>query len=318
MNDSGDAPSLDLIGIAEGTNKHSLNLDYLRHYERMFSRFRHEPIDFMEIGVFNGASLRTWRRFFPRARIIGVDIDPRCARHADDNVVVEIGSQEDPEFCSYLCGKYRPTIVIDDGSHLAFDVEFTLERLFPALQPGGCYAIEDIIFHFGLHAEQMTAGATVSLPAYLDSMQRRLLGEPRPAGERGFRRWFGGVVDRIEIYKSGAAIWRKAENDVDINHIERLTAASNKAEGWHFLAKTLFDRGEIDRAERAARRAVALEAGNSQFLANLSVVLTRKRDIAGAIAAMESAIAAARAPEAKLRLQGHLDKILANATPPAA
>ncbi len=278
-----DLPSLDLIGIAEGTNKHSLHLDYLRQYQRMFSRFRHEPIDLMEIGVFNGASLCTWRRFFTRARIIGVDINPRCARHAGDNVVVEIGSQEDPEFCSYLCWSTCPTIIIDDGSHLAFDVEFTFERLFPALQPGGCYAIEDIIFHFGPNAEQVTAGAAVSLPAYLDSMQRRLLGEPRPAGERGFRRWFARVVDRIEIFKSGAAIWRKAEEveltDGDIDQIERLTAISNTAEGWDLLAKTLLDRGETDRAERAARRAVALEDTNSRFLIRLSRVLERKRDI---------------------------------------
>jgi len=102
--------SLDLIGIAEGTDKHSLHHGYLRHYERLFRSFRDEPIELLEIGIAAGASLRTWRRFFSRARIIGVDVNPNCVRYSSDNIVVEIGSQEDPAFCAHLCRTYQPSL----------------------------------------------------------------------------------------------------------------------------------------------------------------------------------------------------------------
>lgn len=55
---------LDIIGIREATDKTSLVGDYLRHYENIFGAMRHEEFNFIEIGVLNGASARTWERFF--------------------------------------------------------------------------------------------------------------------------------------------------------------------------------------------------------------------------------------------------------------
>ncbi len=159
-------PSLDLIGISEGTDKHSLLHDYLRHYERMFDRFRAAEIDLIEIGVANGASLRTWRRFFSKARIIGIDVVQACQVFADEanHVIVEIGSQDDPGFLLNIGRRYQPSIIIDDGSHIASHIQFSFETLFPALQPGGCYVIEDIMFHFGSDAPQHIGTASRSLP----------------------------------------------------------------------------------------------------------------------------------------------------------
>ena len=70
--------TLDEIGTLEGTDKSSLLADYLRHYEREFSYLRDEPINVIEIGVQGGSSLRMWERFFTRATLIGIDIDPSC------------------------------------------------------------------------------------------------------------------------------------------------------------------------------------------------------------------------------------------------
>src|ERR1700712_4674222 len=89
--------SLDVLGIREATDKNSLTGDYLRHYEKLFAHLRHQAFNFIEIGVFRGASARTWERFFTRANIVGVDIDPDCRRYATERVKIEIGSQNDPE-----------------------------------------------------------------------------------------------------------------------------------------------------------------------------------------------------------------------------
>jgi hypothetical protein len=74
--------SLDLIGIREATDDSSLIGDYLRHYEKLFANLRDEEFNFIEIGVFRGASAPTWEKFFSGARIVGVDINPNCRTYA--------------------------------------------------------------------------------------------------------------------------------------------------------------------------------------------------------------------------------------------
>ena len=126
--------SLDHIGITQGTNKSSLLVDYLRHYERIFSEFRDDNFTIIEIGVMEGASTRTWARYFPKAHIVGVDIDEKCKQYADERVTIEIGSQSDFNFLAELCKKYNPKIIIDDGSHWANDVYCTFQTLFPCFR----------------------------------------------------------------------------------------------------------------------------------------------------------------------------------------
>ena len=77
-----DTFTLDVIGIREATDKSSLVGDYLRQYDSLFADMRHDEFNLIEIGVFQGGSARTWERFFTRARIIGVDIDPQAVRKA--------------------------------------------------------------------------------------------------------------------------------------------------------------------------------------------------------------------------------------------
>jgi hypothetical protein len=66
--------SLDEIGLLEGTDKGSTTHGYPRHYDRILGHLRHEPITLLEIGIFPGASLRMWSRYFDVATIVGADI----------------------------------------------------------------------------------------------------------------------------------------------------------------------------------------------------------------------------------------------------
>ena len=61
---------------------------------------------------------------------------------------IRIGSQEDPGFLHAVAAEFPPTIVIDDGSHIAHHMIAAFEALFPALQPHGLYVFEDLSFHF--------------------------------------------------------------------------------------------------------------------------------------------------------------------------
>ena len=153
MDDALGKLSLNAIGIMEGADKASLVADYLTHYETALHRYRAMPINLLEIGVFEGASLRVWRRFFSQATLVGVDINPNCKQFEGDRTVVRIGSQADPGFLARVATEFPPTIIIDDGSHRADHILFTFDRLFPILAPGGCYIVEDLYLHEGRERE---------------------------------------------------------------------------------------------------------------------------------------------------------------------
>jgi hypothetical protein len=100
----------------------------------------------VEIGVYHGGSLRLFRDFLgPQARIVGVDINPRCATLAGEGIEIRIGSQEDRHFLRALTDSLPPIdILIDDGGHTMRQQRITFEELFPRIAPNGVYLCEDL------------------------------------------------------------------------------------------------------------------------------------------------------------------------------
>ena len=100
----------------------------------------------LEIGVFHGGSLQMWRDYFgPGARIVGVDIDPRCRQFEEDGVRVLIGDQADRAFLAGVREQLpHIDIVIDDGGHTMVQQITTFEELYPHVQPNGIYLCEDL------------------------------------------------------------------------------------------------------------------------------------------------------------------------------
>lgn len=119
---------------------------YLDAYQKEFSALRDRPIKLLEIGVSEGGSLELWRNYFgPQATIFGIDIDPQCAHRVDAPNQVRVGSQDDPEFLRRVVAEMgSPDIILDDGSHIGKHQEASFRTLFPLLQNGGLYLIEDL------------------------------------------------------------------------------------------------------------------------------------------------------------------------------
>jgi hypothetical protein len=137
--------SLDTLALQYGTDKGSRNHNYTRHYDALFASRRQEPITFLELGVQEGASLRMWRDYFPKAALLGVDIDERCLASADDRISIHIGDQSDPVFLNDLTNDFGPfDIVIDDASHNGDASRLSFGLLYPRLKPGGFYIVEDL------------------------------------------------------------------------------------------------------------------------------------------------------------------------------
>jgi len=258
-----DNPVLDVVGFLEGTQKSSVWVDFLRHYDRHLRQFRDQKIQVMEIGVQSGASLTLWNHYFPHATLIGVDINPRCKQYERGRIIVEIGSQDDPEFLATLMRKYSPSIIIDDGSHLAHHVTFTFEHLFPFLEPGGLYVVEDMFFHCGPQAERYRGMATITPPAYFLELSRMLVREGiEPEKNFGNSAYFRRYIDEIAFVPNGAAFIRKrAPEDATelIAQAEDYAQQTGKAIHWVRVADFIQRKGGPSaRAEAAARRAVEI------------------------------------------------------------
>lgn len=141
--------SLDTIFDKYDTDKNTSFHHYTRQYEALLRPFRDKPIQYLEIGVFKGGSVKAMREAFPNAKcIVGLDIHPLCKAYEDPerNLFIEIGDATDAAFLKNITDTYGTfDIILDDGSHTNKDVITTFELLFPLLNDNGLYIIEDTI-----------------------------------------------------------------------------------------------------------------------------------------------------------------------------
>lgn len=140
------AEELDALAIQFGTDKSSKHHNYVRYYGPYFASYRGRPINFLEIGVKDGASLQMWKAFLPQAKVVGLDNRAVAAQYATREIAVHVGLQQDHAFLDRVAASVQGPfdIVLDDGSH---HNPFTIESfrgLFKHVAPGGIYAIEDL------------------------------------------------------------------------------------------------------------------------------------------------------------------------------
>jgi hypothetical protein len=119
---------------------------YFPIYERHFAWYRNKSLTFLEIGISRGGSLAMWQRFFgPLARIIGIDIEPRCKAHESPGVFVRIGDQSDEQFLGAVIDEFGvPDVVLDDGSHRMDHIAKSFHFLYPRMPKNGVYMVEDL------------------------------------------------------------------------------------------------------------------------------------------------------------------------------
>ena len=118
---------------------------YFDVYEESFSKYIGKNIIFVEIGIFNGGSLKVWKEYFgPNAKIIGIDINPECKKFEEDGIQVFIGNQSDPKFWDNFFKQIgNVDIILDDGGHTNLDQITTTIKCVNKINDGGLLMIED-------------------------------------------------------------------------------------------------------------------------------------------------------------------------------
>ena len=128
--------------LAECLNRHGSDKAWRHHYHRIyepaFAAMRDDAFSLLEVGVWKGGSCRAWREWFPHATITGLDIFERKPMVPIDGVTLIEGDSTKPP----AMGTFD--VIIDDGCHFPLTQAKTLRALWPLLNPGGIYFLEDV------------------------------------------------------------------------------------------------------------------------------------------------------------------------------
>lgn len=139
------------------TDKGSIH-SYIPVYEKLLEPYRETALNVLEIGLFNGNSMRMWCEYFTEAKIHGID----CSLTPHDgmadlkpllydinvkggmNAKVHIFDAENEQQAKEHFKKTKFDVIIDDAGH-EINQQINLVNIwFPYLTKKGIYIIEDI------------------------------------------------------------------------------------------------------------------------------------------------------------------------------
>jgi hypothetical protein len=146
----GSGNNLNRLAIIYGCDKYGAHY-YTPHYQLHFKKFKYRKINLLEIGVGGyedphqgGNSLRMWKKYFTFGKIYSIDIYDKSF-FQKKRIKIFKGSQVDSNFLDTVTNEIGELdIIIDDGSHINEHVIETFKLLFPKLNDGGIYVIEDV------------------------------------------------------------------------------------------------------------------------------------------------------------------------------
>lgn len=158
IDSTGCRSDLCLYCAESGTDKSPYGVGGHRHpytapYSLLFEPLRKKPIKFAEIGVFRGASLLAWRRFFTSARIFGFDNDINnlniIARNQWPQVYLDVmdagqASSIHSTLQKYVADGELFDVILDDASHNPADQVQVIRTALQFLKQGGLLIVEDI------------------------------------------------------------------------------------------------------------------------------------------------------------------------------
>lgn len=155
---------------------------YTPIYASWFQALRHQPIRLLEIGVggydkprHGGDSLRMWKRYFYKGRIIGLDIYDKSALQ-ERRLKFYQGDQTNTTLLETISDTEGPfNIIIDDGSHVQSHIITSFETLFPRMAPGGIYVIEDTQTAYWPKFEGSTE-SMMEIPSAINYFAKRIHG----------------------------------------------------------------------------------------------------------------------------------------------
>ena len=159
------------LGIKYNTDK-ATGHGFTEFYYPYLEKYINPSI--LEIGIYDGASLKMWEEFYGYPNIIGVDILEK-KQYENQNIRTVVADQGNPtdllSKCTALVPEYD--IIIDDGSHIIDHQISSLVTLFPCLKSGGTYIMEDLHTSF-IHGEFNPRGDPMTAYDFLYKVSKKM------------------------------------------------------------------------------------------------------------------------------------------------
>lgn len=137
--------SLEEISLGYKSDKGAVYHNYLEIYEKYFSKYRTTLDTFLEIGLWEGESIRMWRDYFEVGKLVGADILDLSHVKLPETQIHLCDQSDRTQLENLVANTYNQyDIIIDDGGHMMHQQQITLGVMFKYLKPGGVFVIEDL------------------------------------------------------------------------------------------------------------------------------------------------------------------------------
>jgi len=187
------------IGLSHKLDKAYSHKYTEEFYPRHIESLREAAETVVEIGVWDGGSLRMWSEYFRNARIIGVDInfsrikapiERTSLRYADQSSLTDLSiALWDVELGSV-------DLFIEDGMHSSRCQQICFGAMFNRVRPGGIYIIEDLQSSITWPQEQDERVTTLAMLQKF--MRSQKIDTDYMSSEA--RDYIGSLIDKIDIY----------------------------------------------------------------------------------------------------------------------
>lgn len=121
---------------------------FTEFYDSFFEKYIGRKQNILEIGVYNGASLKMYDDYFNGdCEIYGIDINKNCKKFENNNThifILDQGNRKEIEDFKSKIGDVRFDVILDDGSHHSEHQMISMANLFDLLKDDGIYIIEDL------------------------------------------------------------------------------------------------------------------------------------------------------------------------------
>ncbi|MBD1156706.1 hypothetical protein IDH10_00870 [Pelagibacterales bacterium SAG-MED20] len=121
---------------------------YSKFYNEIFFNIKNEEINIMEIGSFYGNASAALFFYFKKANIYGADINPDMFKYRSKRIkTLYVDSSSNQSIKKKIVDlNISFKIIIEDASHMLKDQIISLFLLFPTVESGGYFIVEELDF----------------------------------------------------------------------------------------------------------------------------------------------------------------------------
>lgn len=127
------------------TDKNSVHCYVKGYYEKEFFKYKNKKINFLEIGIRSGGSMKLWSEYFENANsIIGIDVDESVIV-PEFREISKVSYYFESAYSQEMVDKIpKLDIFLDDGPHTLESQLDAIRLYLPKVKVGGLFLIEDV------------------------------------------------------------------------------------------------------------------------------------------------------------------------------